>query len=801
MECYRLAVNNRRHLSRLISTGVCLLVAACGCGAPQTCQPSPTHTATPKPAILPPASLPPAMTSLPAADQAINDAIARGEIPGAVLLIGQGERTGGRVLYHKSYGNRAVKPAPVLMTDDTVFDLASLSKPVGCATSVMVLIEQGKIDPARPVATYLPEFGSNGKQAITVAQLLLHQGGLIPDNVLADYQNGPNAAWEKICNLRLQSPPGTAFRYTDVGFVVLGKLVERVSGQSLDDFARENVFEPAGMKHTAYNPPDAWDDRTAPTQQRQGRWMVGEVHDPRAYLLGGVAGHAGLFATADDIARYCRMILNGGTIDGRRVLKPETVALMTRTQSLPDGTNWRTFGFDSDTAYSSPRGERYPKRESFGHTGFTGTSLWIDPASDSYVILLTNAVHPDGEGKTVALRRLIGTIAADAILGLAPATKPTAFVATGIDVLVESNFAPLRGKRIALVTNQTGVDRQGRRTVDLLAAAEGVKLVKLFSPEHGLFGLLDEKVSDTTDPKTGLRVYSLYGTTRKPTPAMMEGIDAVVFDIQDAGARFYTYISTLGLCMEACATAKVELIVLDRPNPTTGMIVDGPIADERSLNFVGYAPIPISHGMTVGEIARMFNVERKIGCDLQVVEMKGWTRSMWFDQTGLAWINPSPNLRSPTQALLYLGIGQIEMANVSVGRGTETPFEVVGAPWIDGAKLAAAMTAGNLPGLTFTPARFTPTASKFANTECQGVRVAVIDRAAVQPVKLGTVLAWHLRAQGSDRFEVDKVNMLVKSDATLAAIKSAKSPAEVSKGWESGLEAFRNVRAKYLIYR
>lgn len=749
------------------------------------------------------------------ADRAIAEAMERGEIGGAVLLVGRGDRTGGQVVYRKAFGDRSVQPTRQLMTEDTIFDLASLSKPVGCATSAMVLIERGLVDPHAPAAQYLPEFGKHGKEKITVAQLLLHQGGLIPDNALSDYRDGPVLSWERICNLKPQSAPGTAFKYTDVGYIVLGKLVEKVSGESLDAFARRNVFEPSGMTSTAYNPPDDWDAKTAPTQQREGRWMVGEVHDPRAYLMGGVAGHAGLFGTADDIGRYCRMLLNGGTIDGKSVLQPATVALMTRPQSLPDGTNLRTFGFDCDTAYSSPRGERYPRGSSFGHTGFTGTSLWIDPGSDSYVILLTNAVHPDGKGKTVALRRRIGTIAAEALLGPGEAgTKPSGTqaaktpvaatqaakgpVATGIDVLLRDPAA-LRDQRIALVTNQTGVDSQGRRTVDLLAAR--TPHLKLFSPEHGLFGLLDEKVADAVDPATGLKVFSLYGNTRKPTPQMLQDVDVLMFDIQDAGARYYTYLSTMGLCMEACAESKKRMIVLDRPNPTTGNLVDGPLADEKSLNFVGYARIPVSHGMTLGELAKMLNVERKIGCDLQVVEMTGWKRSHWFDQTGLTWINPSPNLRSPTQALLYLGIGQIEMTNVSVGRGTDFPFEVVGAPWIDGDRLAADLTAQKLPGLSFTSVTFTPTASKFAKQQCRGVRIAVTDREQVQPVKLGIALAWHLKQLGGDTFEIDKVNVLLKSEKTLAAIKSAKSPVDVEAVWQEDLAAFKELRSKYLIYR
>ncbi len=741
-----------------------------------------------------------------AADQAINEAIARGDIPGAVLHVGRG----GGTLYLKAYGNRAVQPERVPMTTDTIFDLASLSKPIGCATSVMLLVERGKIDPAAKVAQYLPDFGNGGKEDITVSQLLLHHGGLIPDNPMSDYKGDPASSLRNVNNLKTISKPGTKFAYTDVGYIVLGELVKAVDGRPLDRFAKEELFEPLGMKDTSYMPPDAWKPRIAPTEKREGRWMVGEVHDPRAYALGGFAGHAGLFGSAEDVGRYCRMIIRRGQLDGRRVLNASTVRQMTTPRPLPDGTGVRSYGFDVDTPYSSPRGNRFERGTTFGHTGFTGTSMWIDPANDVFVVLLTNSVHPEGKGKAVQLRRLVSTAVAEALLGPAPATQPSTRpgtrpgkvgnVATGIDVLKRDNFQPLRGKRVAIVTNHSGLDRAGNRTVDLIIAANDVKVVKIFSPEHGLYGVLDEKVSDAVDPKTGLKVYSLYGKTNKPSKEMLEGVDVLVYDIQDAGARYYTYISTMGLCMEACAEGKVKMVVLDRPNPVTGRIVDGPLADENSLNFTAYHPIPVSHGMTVGELAKMFNAERKTGCDLTVVPMQGWQRSMWFDETGLMWVNPSPNLRNPTQALVYLAIGQIEAANLSVGRGTDQPFEIFGAPWIDGRKLAATLNQANLPGLRFTPITFTPKSSKHANKECQGVYITVTDRTDAEPVRAGPVIAWHLHRLFAKDFQVAAVNNLLKSAETMERIKTAKDPSEIAPPWEKPLEEFKKVRAMYLMY-
>ena len=373
-------------------------------------------------------------------------------------------------------------------------------------------------------------------------------------------------------------------------------------------------------------------------------------------------------------------------------------------------------------------------------------------------------------------------------------------VLCGIDVLKRDNFAPLRGKRIAIITNQTGRDRDGNRTVDLLLAAPDVKVAHLFSPEHGLYGNLDEKVGHGVDAKTHLKVFSLYGETREPSDEMMTGIDALVYDIQDVGARYYTYTATLGLCMQAAAKHHVQMWVLDRPLPITGNIVDGPIADKDKLNFTGFAQIPIAYGLTLGELANFDRGELHTDCDLHVVEMQGWKREMWFDDTGLTWVNPSPNMRNPTQALLYLAVGQIEGTNVSVGRGTDQPFELFGSPWIDGRKLASSLNVAKLPGLRFVPIEFTPTSSKFKDELCHGVYIIVTDRDRDTPVRAGFTIAWQLHKLFGEKFEIDKMLPLLKSDAALAALKSASDPGEILKAWEDDLRAFKKTREKYLLY-
>jgi uncharacterized protein YbbC (DUF1343 family)/CubicO group peptidase (beta-lactamase class C family) len=727
------------------------------------------------------------------ADGLIESAIARALAPGAVLLVGQGDK----VIYRQAYGSRSLQPRREPMTVDTVFDLASLSKPIGCATSVMLLAERGKLNVKDPVAKYLPSFAANGKERITIEDLLLHRGGLIADNPIEDFKGGPAEAMKRVMNLTPVAPPGTKFIYSDVGYIVLGEVVRVVSGKPLEQLAADEIFAPLRMADTAYRPADALKPRIAPTEQRGGHWMVGEVHDPRAYALGGAAGHAGLFGTADDLARYCRMILAGGQLDGTRILSEATVREMTTPRPLPDGTDSRTYGFHVDTPYSSPRGDRFPRGTSFGHTGFTGTMFWMDPASRSYVVLLTNSVHPDGRGNVINLRRYVSTAVAEALLG----PTPVAPVLTGIDVLERDGFKQLKGRKVAIVTNHSGKDREGKRTVDLLAKAPGVTVVRLFSPEHGLFGVLDEKVGHTVEPRTGLKVYSLYGETRRPTPEMLDGIDTLVYDIQDIGARFYTYISTLGLCMEECAKRKIRLVVLDRPNPNTGQTVEGPIAQKKHFSFICYGPLPVAHGMTVGELAKYFNEEMKIGCDLDVVAMEGWNRSMWWDDTGWAWVNPSPNIRNPTQAMLYPGIGLLETSNLSVGRGTDQPFELFGAPWVDSRRLAAALNKERIPGLRFVPVTFTPTASRFANQECQGVYVVVTDRRYMSPVNAGVTIAWHLANLFPKQYDLDSVLKMLANDDALKAIQKADNPDRIASAWKRDLDAFKETRQKYLLYK
>ncbi len=784
-----------------------------------------------------PAPLPVARTAAPTAfDQAVmarvdalvNQAIVDKQMPGVVLLVGRGTR----VLYQKAYGQRALVPRSEPMALDTVFDLASVTKVVATATSVMVLVEEGRIRLTDRVATYIPDFGRYGKGNITIRHLLTHVSGLRPDVDLGDPWLGYDKALALAAEEVPTSAPGERFVYSDINYFLLGDIVARVSGMPFDRFARERVFLPLGMTETMFNPPESLRPRIAPTQlcTRYG-WpcdgpdqimLRGIVHDPTARRMDGVAGHAGLFSTAADLAKYCQMILNGGSLGRARVLSPLSVIKMTTAASPDSLPSVRGLGWDIDSSYSSNRGELLPVG-SFGHTGFTGTSIWIDPVTSTYVILLSNRVHPDGKGDATPLRARVATVVASALRGL-PDTgelRELAWTGTdfgaggtvprrgdeaagrtlnGIDVLRADGFRILAGRRVGLVTNHTGLARTGEATIDLINAAPGAKLVALFSPEHGIRGILDEKVPSSIDEKTGLPIHSLYGDTRRPTDEMLKGIDTMVVDLQDIGSRFYTYMSTMAYVMEEARKKGIAVVVLDRINPVTGWAIEGPSVDAAELGFTAYYPMPVRHGMTMGELAKLFNAENKIGVDLTVVELRNWTRDAWFDDTGLTWVNPSPNMRNMVAAQLYTGVGAIEAANISVGRGTDTPFELVGAPWVNGPQLAADLNAKGLPGLRFYPITFVPSSSKFAGEKCQGVFIIVTERERVRPVRLGLELAAALYARHPEAFRIDQVGRLFGADV-VKRIRSGEDTASIAAGWARAEAQWRLLRAKYLLYR
>lgn len=735
-----------------------------------------------------------------------------GHIPGAVVLIGHR----GSIVYRQAFGTRTLTPAAQPMTIDTVFDLASLTKAVATTTAVMQLVEHGKLRLDTPVARYWPAFKANGKGKITVRQLLTHTSGLRADLDLRKPRSGYRTAMQRIVAEHPDAQSGVHAHYSDINFAALGELVQRVSGLSLDAYCQRHIFNPLGMRETRFKLTAALRQRAAPTGFLKGKPRQGEVHDPTAHRMGGVAGHAGVFSTADDLAVFAQAMLDGGIgrgEKGQRILRADTIAQLGLPHNVIDLPPLRGLGWRIDPPFAANRDE-LPAVGALSHYGYTGTALWLDPVTHTFVIVLSNRVHPDGRGDAMPLRQKIaaavgkalGPLSFAQVVAAQPALTPYAGLPplrseplpVGIDVLEAEDFAPLAGRRIGLITNHSGVDAAGHSTLERLRQAPGVKLVAVFSPEHGLHGNLDTRIASGAD--SGLPIYSLYGATLRPTPDMLQGIDTLVFDIQDAGARFYTYITTMAYAMEAAAKQGLSFYVLDRPNPLGGEAVQGPLPDQDQRSFTGYFPLPVRHGMTVGELARMFNAENHIGVDLHVVTMHGYRRNEWHDQTARPWISPSPNLRNLTEATLYPGVGLIEGANISVGRGTPTPFELLGAPWIDGVVLARRLNARNIPGVRFEPATFTPTDNSYRQQACHGVRIRLLDRKSLDSPLLGIELAHALYALYPEKFQLDRTLGSIGARQTLEAIRSGDDPHDIAATWLAPLTEFRKQREKYLLY-
>jgi uncharacterized protein YbbC (DUF1343 family) len=496
---------------------------------------------------------------------------------------------------------------------------------------------------------------------------------------------------------------------------------------------------------------------------------------------------------------------------------------MTAPSTPPGERNVRGLGWDINSSYSSNKGDLLPAR-SFGHTGFTGTSLWVDPGTKTFIVFLSNRVHPDGKGDVGALRARVANIVGGAIrVAPAPVVDTHDFSAvgpsgavggrsvplrtmTGIDVLQAEGFARLAGRKIGLLTNHTGRTRGGQSTIDAFVASKNLSVVALFSPEHGIRGILDEDVPSSVDEKTGLTIHSLYGKTRRVTPEMLQGIDTMVVDLQDIGARFYTYMSALGYLLEDTASRGIEVVVLDRPNPINGWQVEGPRPDPQpegaERSYIAYFPtMPVRHGMTLGELAKLFNEERKIGAKLTVIEMRNWSREAWWDETALMWVNPSPNMRNLTQATMYPGIGAVEYANLSVGRGTDAPFERIGAPWIDGQMLAEALNARSLPGIRFYPIVFTPSSSVYKGEECQGIYFIVTDRTSLRPVRVGLEIVAALAKLFPGKLELKRTATLFGSADQLSRAMTGEDPAQLAAQWAQDEVNWTTLRAKYLLYR
>jgi len=784
--------------TRLLLVLVAFAPAASGCwDEPASADAPPSERRMLRFEATPPSGdAPPATTSRPdvpevlrvrAEDEAaIDDVVAETmtpqEVPGAVVLVGRPDG----VVFQRAYGHRTLEPLRTPMRTDTIFDLASLTKPF-TAIAVMQLVEQGRLNLDAPVDAYLPELAGRG---ITARALLTHTAGLAAVNPLSDFEGQRDGDVAR--TLRTPGTVPGAYRYSDLGFIALGELVARISGQPLDRYLEAHVLRPLGMHDTGFNPGAS--DRVAPTERapRRGANGVvpiihGEVNDPRAWRLGGVAGNAGLFSTAEDLGKLARALLAGGA----PILRPGTLQQMTTpvdvSRANGRGRTRRGLGFDMHGWTPSSDG-------SFGHGGYTGTWLWIDPEAQTYLVVLTNRVHPDGEGNVHPMKqRLLPA----ALAAAANASEPRrSSVLLGVDVLRRDHFRQLDGMRVGLVTNDAGRARDGRRTWELLRDAPNVELAALFAPEHGMSARREGRVQDGR--VDGIPLYSLFGRTREPPAGSLDGLDAVVIDLQDVGVRYYTYVSTMGRVLEAAAGRGLKVVVLDRPNPIGGERVEGPITDARYRSFVNHHPLPVRHGMTIGELAKLLVADRDVDVELHVVRMEGWARDMYWEDTGLRWVPPSPNLRTPEQTLLYPAVGLVEAANVSVGRGTDAPFELLGAPYLSEARMMRHLEALSLPGVSFAPARFQPDTATHRGYWCRGVRVEVTDRDAFEPVRTGLALAKTL-ARWED-FDVDRAGRLIAEQSVLDALRTT-SLEELEGMWAEERAAFEARRSEHLLYR
>ena len=754
-------------------------------------------------------------TAYPQLDEAINDAVTSGLIPGAVLLIGRD----GQILSEKAYGFRSLVPDREPMTTDTIFDVASLTKVIATTPCVMKLFEEAKLRIDDPVTKYLPEF-QGGKSAITVRNLMTHFSGMPPDLELTPRWSGYETGIQKALMEKPIAAPGQRFIYSDINFLLMGEIVHRLSGKKMPEFAHDEIFAPLGMTESMFDPPESLRPKIAPTQRDPDTNIPfrGVVHDPTSRYMGGVAGNAGLFTTAADMAKYAQMMLNLGTLNGVRIFSPLTVRKFTEPASPADQAILRGLGWDIDSPYSSNRGELYPIG-SYGHTGYTGTSLWIDPSTKSYVILLTNVVHPNGIKSLSSLRSRVATAVAASFGIDVPGVTLTGYnetitgagihrvvprqvdTLTGLDVLEQSGFEALKNRRVALITNQTGLDRKGQRNVDVMLQA-GVHLVAIYSPEHGLAGTADAAVNNGKDTKTGLPVISLYRPDhRRLSPQEMAQLDVIVFDIQGVGTRFYTYSTTMLYALRDASLAHKTFYVLDRPNPLTGTHVEGPVLDEDLESFVGAYNVPVRHGMTLGELATMANAEQHWGADLHVIAMRNWDRGDWFDSTTLTWVNPSPNLRSLNAALLYPGLAMLEAnTNYSVGRGTDAPFEQIGADWIDGQTLAQYLNNRFIPGVRAYPTRFTPESSNFKGRQIEGVRFVITDRESFDSVRLGTEIAAALQKLYPGKIDFDKCRALIGSRRIADELKSGADAGTVVAQEQAEAAEFDTRRQPFLLY-
>lgn len=717
---------------------------------------------------------------------ALTRAVDESSSPGAVALVGDAQE----VFFHEAYGLRQREPEVIPATPDTLYDLASLTKVVATTTAAMLLVQQGVLDLDGSVAQYvpIPEF-----RALTPRHLLTHTSGLHPGRPYYKTATSIDDMLQRYAADGLQSTPGTRRRYSDAGFMLLGRTVELAARDSLDAFCKRAIFEPFGMHETGFNPPPELAARAAATERCAWREFVvqGKVHDENAYAVGGVSGHAGLFSTATDLHKFCVGLLDG------KVLDEDTLLTMLHPDEVPFYP-WQGLGWQLDPWEESVNGF-VPVRWALGHTGWTGTSMWLDVGSGTHAILLGNTCHPS------RANRQNRTLRQNFYTGVAETFYPeSSNTHTGLDRLLYEDFDLLRGKRIAVLTHHAAVDSQGRHLLDVLRLDPSIAVDTVFSPEHGLQG--QAEAGESVSGQSGaIPIVSLYGEQRKPDREILRRVKAFVIDMQDVGSRYYTYMATMKDCLEACGEAGTQVIVLDRPNPVGGVVLEGPIAQVTG-SPVCCAQIPVRHGMTMGELAIYFvqNEIRGRKPEVLVSTLGGWPRRFYFEQCSLPWVPPSPNIPTPASALAYVGTCLFEGTNLNEGRGTETPFEVIGAPWLNAEDVIASVEPAARLGCYLQAAPYRPrsipgkaSSPRHMDETCQGVFIHVTNRDQFRPFYLGIALIDAIRRRHRDVFEFGpSFDVLAGGPALREALERDVAPGDLIEAWRPALAAFDAKRPK-----
>jgi uncharacterized protein YbbC (DUF1343 family)/CubicO group peptidase (beta-lactamase class C family) len=717
---------------------------------------------------------------------ALRKAVAEARCPGGVAYVGDLEHTH----FHEACGNRQTYPAAAPAASDTIYDLASLTKVVATTTALLLLREDGVLELDQPVTEHLP---IPAFKTIAIRHLLTHTAGLVAGKPYYTDAKTIDEMLQRYASLGLDWTPGTRWRYSDAGYMILGRVVELAAGDTLDAFCAKRIFKPLGMTETRFCPPAEWAPRCAPTERCPWRkqLVVGKVHDENAAAVGGVAGHAGVFSTAGDLALYCRALLGG------KLLPPEVVEEMTRLGQVPSWP-WQGLGWRLDPWSTRPTGF-LPSRTAFGHTGWTGTSLWLDKATKLFAILLGNTCHPTRARRgNDAFRRTFHS-------GVAKAYYPdTVNTHSGLDRVVREQFSAFRGRRVALLTHHAAVDQLSRGILDVFKLDPAVRLHLVYSPEHGLHGTAE--AGQAVDSKSDLvPLVSLYGDRTAPSQAELEEVDYLLVDLQDVGSRYYTYAATMKACMAACAKAGKPVVVLDRPNPVNGRVLEGPIA-ENTASHVCWGKVPVRHGMTMGEIALFFQKGEFRATKLKVMvkTLDNWDRGKAFGQCSLPWVPPSPNIPTPETALLYVGMCLFEGTNLNEGRGTDTPFLVIGAPWLRPKSIIAEVPPEACAGLRLTSVVYTPksipgkaSSPRYQDQSCPGVRIALRDSAEARPFTLALALLSAIRQVHPKDFEWKPFfDTLAGSPDLRQRLDGGEGALSIVESYEPALRAFDARRPK-----